>query len=143
MSDANVSSDILDTSSAVTQSDFDGINAVRKAMRECEPARQELAAELKPLFEQVWKEALECLETALPDFLTPGTADAKLHRSLRNRILNTGNAKVRELPNLLKNYFLQHVFQRSVTVHAIQTHGIHKLPVGVEMPPRPEVVKAA
>ena len=61
----------------------DGVGGLHAAMRESEPHRQELLAELSPLFRQVMHEALCCLETALPDFREPGSADAKLHNALR------------------------------------------------------------
>jgi hypothetical protein len=83
-------------------------------MRECEPDRLALAEELKPLFKELWDEALKAVEACLPDFREPGSADFKLHLSLRNRILNVGNSRVRVLPNILKNYALRQVFQRVV-----------------------------
>jgi hypothetical protein len=121
-----------------------GLDKLRTAMRECEPDRKALINEdLEHLFKQVWAEALACLETALPEFQKIGTNDAKLHRLLRGRILHVGNAKVRELSQILAKYYIQRVFQRKVTTYVTATHGIHKLPLGVEMPPEKEQVNAA
>jgi len=85
-------------------------------MRECEPDRQALIAELTPLFRELWTAALTEVETCLPDFKEPGSADFKLHMSIRNRVLNIGNAKLRELPLILKNYAVSQVFQRQVVL---------------------------
>lgn len=90
--------------------------ALARFMRECEPDRAALAEELEPLFRDLFAEALKAVETCLPDFMEPGSADARLHHSARNRILNVGNAKIRELPSILKNYAVSQVFEREVVV---------------------------
>ena len=120
--------------SVTTAQDDGGLEKLRQAMRDCEPDRKALTDDLEPLFRAIWTEALECLETVLPDFRELGSADAKLHAALRRRILNCGNGQSRELAKVLKSYFVQQIFQRQVTVHTVATHGIYRLPVGVEMP---------
>ncbi len=117
----------------------DDTQKLREAMRACQPDRQALIDEVAPLFRQLWAEALTCLETALPDHREPGSADAKLHSALRNRILNAGNSKAREFQTILNNYLLTQVFKREVVTRIqMPSYGIHNLPVGVKMPePRP------
>jgi len=120
---------------ALAPQDDGGLDKLNQAMRDCEPDRKALIADLEPLFRAVWTESLECLETVLPNFRELGSADAKLHAALRRRILNCGNNQSREqAAKVVKSYFVQQVFQRQVTTYTVATHGIHRLPVGVEMP---------
>ena len=110
-------------------------NALSRQMAACDPDRQALAVELEAAIKEVYAEALRCLETCLTDFREPGSADAKLHGALRNRILNVGNAKARELQQILKNYHVVQVFQRVVEVRQrLGTGGVHDLPRGVRLP---------
>lgn len=83
-------------------------------MRGCEPDRVALLKELEPLFRDLWGTALKEVETCLPDFRVEGSADAKLHAAIRGRVLTAGNAKLRELPGIVKNYAVRQVYERVV-----------------------------
>jgi hypothetical protein len=92
--------------------------SVAELLQKCQPDREALIAELTPLIQEVMREALRGIETALPDFKELGSADAKLHAGLRSRILNVANGKIRELPLILQNYLLQQVYVRQVVLRA-------------------------
>lgn len=85
-----------------------------KLLQECHPDREALIRELEPLFRELWTEGLKAVESALPDFRQAGSADQKLHVRLRNMLLNKGNAQVREVRNILRNYYLKQMFARQL-----------------------------
>ena len=89
---------------------------VRKEMAQFEPDRQALKSELDLLFKDLMHEAITAVETCLPEFRVTGSADARLHASLRSRLLNVGNGKMRTLPEILKNYIVQQVYQRTLVL---------------------------
>jgi hypothetical protein len=105
--------------------------AFRRAMAECEPDRQALTRELTPMFQDLWRGALESLETILPQFRDEGSADFKLHVALRSRILKLGNDQVRKLPEVLKNYAVRQVYERQVT-QRVKFSNVPILPQGIE-----------
>jgi hypothetical protein len=89
---------------------------VRTDLAKFEPDRLTLKAELDPLFRDFMSEALHAVEACLRDFRVPGSADAKLHASLRGRLLTVGNSKMREIPNITKNYVIQQVYVRELVL---------------------------
>jgi len=99
-----------------------------KLLQECQPDREALTTELTGMFREVWEEGLKAVEAALPEFRRAGSADQKLHSRLRNLVLNKGNGQVRELRNVLKNYYLKQLFERQV-VAKVNVNTPVKIPV--------------
>lgn len=101
-----------------------------QVMADCQPHRDALVAELRPMFTHLMHEGLKAVEACLPDFRITGSADEKLHGRLRNQLLNLGNAKCRELMPVLRNYLLQQVFVRELVMRASvsDTHLLGQLP---------------
>lgn len=105
----------------------------RDQWKESEPHRRELAAQIEPLIKDTYTEALKCLEEALPGCKEVGSAEWKLFRSLRARILTNGNNKIRSLPDVLQCFLVQQVFERDVTVVRIEGEGPFNLPPNVKL----------
>ena len=89
---------------------------VRKDLAKYEPDRVALKGEIDPLFKDLMHEAIAAVETCLPDFRVAGSADAKMHMALRNRLLNVGNGKMRSIPEITKNYIVQQVYERTTVL---------------------------
>ncbi len=89
---------------------------VRKDLAKYEPDRIAIKGEIDPLFKDLMHEAIAAVEACLPDFRVAGSADSKLHLSLRNRLLNVGNGKMRAIPGITKNYIVQQVYERTTVL---------------------------
>jgi hypothetical protein len=133
----------MSTDQTSERPDFIDDEAVRTQLRDrleaCKADREVLRAEVAKSITDTFKEGLSCLEDALP---TSGVSEAeaaanrRLFGILRRRLLDRGNACVRDLDPLLGSYVVEQVMVRHVHRTVMPRHGEYGLPVGVEMPPR-------
>lgn len=82
-------------------------------LKDGEPDRLHLEKELSQLFQVFFGQVLGYLEVSVPG--ENGTK-AKNFALLRSKILGSGNDKLRQMQDLLKDYFVKKVYERKRTV---------------------------
>lgn len=108
-----------------TKAALDAARADRKSLEGI------VAEKLKDL----WTESLRCLEEALPHTMGDGSANEKLFKAHRYRILNRGNSLARSMAVELEDFVVTQVATRQVVqVARVKGRGPFDLPQGVRMP---------
>lgn len=124
----------LDTAMA-EKPDQELAEKVRKALLECGPDRSAIQRQLERTLQDLWTEALVCLEEALPHKKGDGSNNERLFKALRHRVLTVGNRHKRDLPLLLGCYVIQQVVEREVVQRVVvKGEGPWNLPPGVRLP---------
>jgi hypothetical protein len=109
----------------------DVIEVLRKSALD----RAALDALLGPLFQGLWTDFLDILFELLPHDKGDKSANERLYQLYRHRVLNLGNRKRRDVPNITRDFIVWQVFKREIiTQQKIQGHGPWNLPPGVKMP---------
>lgn len=83
-------------------------------LSDCEEDRKKLVGYLRNQVKNVYREALECLEQALPFNKGEGSANETLFKILRRRILGQGNDVSRDIEDTLAGWITQEVLIREV-----------------------------
>ena len=96
--------------------------------------RMALEATIKSMFTELWTETLTRLQEALPFKKGDSSSNERLYNTLRNGILNLGNAKTRRLPQVLEDYIVQQAFTTTTEKHVVAGVGMFNMPRNVRMP---------
>lgn len=134
--DTSVSTSVENNKSLEEQAtDLKNLINIEHQLHVYDEDRRALKNKLDPLFQEVWHEALVCLESLLPDHKKPGTSDFKLFNALKRRVLHVGNNSQREAAKVLGNFAIREVLRsEQVTRIIVKGRGPHNLPPGVKMP---------
>lgn len=98
-----------------------------KALTQSLESRAELTKEIQAAIKDVYKKGLQLIEQSLPDCHEEGSSDNRVYKIVRNELLNYGNAKSREIPEILRCYITQKIYHREV-MRKIQINQPFKLP---------------
>jgi len=116
------------------QESLASMQKVQQALKDCNPDRLALKARIDKALQDLWTDALVALEEALPHERGDGSANERLFKALRHRVLTTGNNQKRDLEHQLGCFVIWQALEHQVVQRIVlKGEGPWQLPPGVRM----------